>query len=55
MAQRIPAIQSGEEVPIEPRVNPNTTWKVTYKERVSACDNRPGLKKMYLMVVDDKG
>ena len=39
----------------EPKVNPNTTWKVNTKERVSACDNRPGLKKIYVKVLDDKG
>ncbi|MGA9351065.1 MAG: hypothetical protein WBW48_19985 [Anaerolineae bacterium] len=39
----------------EPKVNPNTSWKVNTKERVSACDNRPGLKKMYVTILDDKG
>jgi hypothetical protein len=38
----------------EPEVLPNTTWKVNTKERVSACDNRPGLKKIYVTVLDDK-
>ena len=38
-----------------PRVNPNPSWKVTHKERVSACNNRPGLKKIYLRVVDAEG
>ena len=55
MAQQLLAVQSGKEVPLDPKVNPNTAWKMTYKERLSACDNRPGLKKLYLMVVDDKG
>lgn len=39
----------------EPEVNPNTTWKVNTKERLSACDNRPGLKKIYVTVLDDRG
>jgi len=39
----------------EVRVNPNANWKVNVKERVSACDNRPGLKKLYITVLDDKG
>lgn len=39
----------------EPKVNPNPTWKVNVKERLSACDNRPGLKKIYVTVLDDKG
>lgn len=38
-----------------PRVNPNSAWKVNIKERVSACDNRPGLKKIYVTVLGDKG
>jgi len=40
---------------IEPKVNPNPTWKVNRTERLSACDNRPGLKKIYVTVLDDKG
>ena len=44
-----------EEALIEPKVNPNPTWKVNAKARLSACDNRPGLKKIYLKVLDDKG
>jgi len=39
----------------EPRVNPNTAWKVNANARVSACDNRPGLKKIYLTVLDEHG
>jgi hypothetical protein len=40
----------------EPKVDANNpTWKVTNTERVSACDNRPGLKKIYVTVLDDKG
>ena len=46
---------SEEERPIEPKVNPNPAWKVNVKERLSACDNRPGLKKLYVTVLDDKG
>ena len=44
-----------EEDSIEPKVNPNPTWKVNTKTRVSACDNRPGLKKIYVTILDDKG
>ena len=44
-----------EEDLIEPKVNPNPTWKVNRKERLSACDNRPGLKKIYVKVLNDKG
>lgn len=40
---------------IEPRVNQNPTWKVVSMRRVSACDNRPGLKKVYLAVKDAEG
>jgi hypothetical protein len=43
-----------EEELIEPKVNPNPTWKVNTKARLSACDNRPGLKKIYVTVLDDK-
>jgi hypothetical protein len=39
----------------EPQVNANSAWKVNIKERVSACDNRPGLKKIYVTVLDEKG
>jgi len=44
-----------EEELIEPKVNPDPTWKVNTKARLSACDNRPGLKKIYVTVLDDKG
>ncbi|MBC8248276.1 MAG: hypothetical protein H8E90_01235 [Anaerolineales bacterium] len=44
-----------EEELIEPKVNPNPAWKVNTKARRSACDNRPGLKKIYVKVLDDKG
>lgn len=36
-------------------VNPNSHWKVIHKQKLSACDNRPGLKKIYVRVVDEKG
>lgn len=39
----------------EPVVISNDHWAVTKAERVSACDNRPGLKKMYVHVVDAQG
>jgi len=39
----------------EAEVNPNTTWDVNTVERLSACDNRPGLKKIYVTVVDEIG
>jgi len=40
----------------EPKVDVNNpTWKVNTKERVSPCDNRPGLKKIYITVLDERG
>jgi hypothetical protein len=39
----------------EPKVNPNAAWRVNTKERVEACDNRPGLKKIYVTVLDQDG
>jgi hypothetical protein len=39
----------------EPEVDPDSAWRVNTKERVSACDNRPGLKKIYVTVLDDRG
>ena len=45
-------VQSVDE---EPKVNPSTRWKVTVKDRVSAEANRPGLKKIYVTVLDEKG
>jgi len=40
----------------EPRVDPdNPIWKVNTSVRVSACDNRPGMKKIYLTVLDEHG
>ena len=41
-----------EEELMEPKVNPNQAWKVNAAARVSACDNRPGLKKIYVTVLD---
>ena len=41
-----------DEMPV---VNPNAAWKVTLVERVSACDNRPGLKMIYVTVLDERG
>ena len=38
----------------EPKVNPNEVWQVSKIERLSACDNRPGLKKIYVRVVDGR-
>ncbi len=38
-----------------PQVKPNDVWEVNVYGRRSACDNRPGLKKLYLTVLDDKG
>ena len=40
---------------IEPRSHVNPNWRLLSATRRSACDNRPGLKKMYLKVLDDKG
>lgn len=39
----------------EPKINPSETWQVSHYERVSACDNRPGLKKIYVTVLDEEG
>jgi len=39
----------------EPKENVNPTWSAISKERLSACDNRPGLKKMYVRVFGDDG
>lgn len=50
-AERTVTLQGSEE----PEINPNATWKVNTKERLSACDNRPGLKKIYVTVLDDIG
>jgi len=36
-------------------VNPNSSWNVNQYERVSACDNRPGLKMFYVTVLDAAG
>ena len=38
---------------IEPKINTNQTWKVNSAARLSACDNRPGLKKIYVTVKDE--
>ena len=43
------------EEDLEPWVNPDSAWKVNVKRRVSACDNRPGLKKIYVTVLDENG
>jgi hypothetical protein len=45
-------VQVEDELPV---INPNTTWRVNVAERVSACDNRPGLSKIYVTVLDEKG
>ena len=36
-------------------VNPASAWKVNVRKRLSACDNRPGLGKIYVTVLDEKG
>ena len=40
---------------LKPLVNTNQGWRVLSANRVSACDNRPGLKKLYLTVTDEDG
>ena len=40
---------------LDPKVNPNDAWEVNTKTRLSACDNRPGLKKLYITVLDKDG
>lgn len=37
------------------KVNDNETWEVESVARLSACDNRPGLKKIYVWVMDQDG
>ena len=37
------------------KVNPHEVWKVTRNERLSACDNRPGLQMIYVRVRDEQG
>ena len=44
------AISFGETL----RINQNERWMVTAAARLSACDNRPGLGKLYLRVLDEK-
>ncbi|MBM4466497.1 MAG: hypothetical protein FJ014_13240 [Chloroflexi bacterium] len=38
-----------------PRVNPSPWWRVVVASRLSACDNRPGYKKIYVWVRDERG
>lgn len=40
---------------IEPRERQNPNWRMVSAERLSACDNRPGLKKIYVTVLDERG
>ena len=35
--------------------NPNSMWRVMGAARLSACENRPGLKKIYIRVSDENG
>ncbi len=46
-----------KDVPEEerPKVNEGLNWIVQECSRLSACDNRPGLKKLYVTILDDKG
>lgn len=39
----------------DPQALPNATWEVNVAYRLSACDNRPGLKKVYVRALDEKG
>ena len=39
----------------EVKVNESSTWIVLEKERLSACANLPGLKKIYVTVLDENG
>jgi len=43
------------EGPEEPMINENIAWRVAGNERLDACDNRPGLKKIYVWVTDVNG
>jgi len=38
-----------------PLVNVSQRWRVLKAALVSACDNRPGLKKLYITVFDEDG
>ena len=46
-----------EEWPLDelPIVLESDDWEVMRAWRRTACDNRPGLKKLYITVLDDKG
>jgi len=55
VADELVAFDVSDDVPEEPKVNPNPTWRVNTTERVSACDNRPGLKMIYIKVLDERG
>jgi len=44
-----------EERPIEPIAKPNKYWQVNTAAAVSACDNRPGLKMLYVTVLGEDG
>lgn len=39
---------------IDPKVNPSQTWKVNEVRRLTACENRPGRKILYVTVLDDE-
>jgi len=52
----IPEASDVSDDPEEPTVDPNNaTWQVNASARLSACDNRPGLKKIYVTVLDQGG
>jgi len=36
-------------------IDPTSPWRVNVAERLTACDNRPGLKKLYVTVLDGNG
>lgn len=40
---------------LDPKANQSPSWTVVQAEKVSACKNRPGLKKIYFTALNDAG
>jgi hypothetical protein len=51
----VPQAQATQVADEKPVINPNEVWRVAEIVRLSACDNRPGLKMIYVWVTDDRG
>jgi len=43
------------EKELSSKINPNSVWVVNECKRLSACDNHPGLKKIYVTVLGANG